>query len=111
MLKKGLHIVFSVVMTLLVVFGNISKEYLHSFTGHEDTVHLHDDDGELHFENEHHHCDFLAFTLPHYISDANSPVINTSVITVSYYFPQYTEQVILRSVPHLFLRGPPLLSA
>lgn len=107
MLKKILHIAFSAVMALLLVFGDVSKEYLHLFTGHTDTVHQHDDEDGLHFENEHHHCSFLAFTLPHYIKDANEvklPQKNQDFLIV------HSERVIhltARSVPALYLRGPP----
>ena len=43
---------------MLLLFGTASKEFIHLFTCHEDTVHV--DHGEgLSFESEHHHCDFL----------------------------------------------------
>jgi len=93
-------------MSLLLVFGGVSKEYLHLFTGHTDTVCEHDEDG-LHFEPEHHHCDFLSFTLPPFAQDA---VVYEFPLLKVYSFTDYTEtvaQVAARNVPVSHLRGPP----
>lgn len=66
------HIVLSVWLSLLLIFGGTAKEFLHLFTGHEDTVHaLHVEDGALSFENEHHHCTFLSFALPEFYHDTS----------------------------------------
>lgn len=98
-------------MALLLVFGGVSKEYLHMFTGHTDTVHTHDDSDGLFFEKEHHHCDFLAFTLPPYANDAQSFFIAQRV----YDYPQHTAvgvtHLIPRSLPASSMRGPPVYTA
>lgn len=96
-------------MALLLVFGGVSKEYLHLFADHEDTVDCNHDREGLHFENEHHHCDFLSFTLPPYVHDAAVYVLpqpkedfllNTNT-TVAHLIP--------RNLPVSRLRGPPVL--
>ncbi|MCB0697235.1 MAG: hypothetical protein KDC07_07710 [Chitinophagaceae bacterium] len=111
MLKRIVHIVFSVVMALLLVFGGVSKEYLHMFTGHTDTIdHNYGNDG-LHLESEHHHCTFLSFTLPPYVDDAaiyelpqpKEVFLHNITVTVSHLIP--------RAVPVSRLRGPPAIFA
>lgn len=55
-------------MIVLLLFGNVSREWLHQFSGHTDTIHKHDDGhGEgLSFDSKHHHCKFLEIQLPVY---------------------------------------------
>lgn len=94
-------------MALLLVFGETSKEYLHSFTGHKDTVHEHDGDGELHIENEHHHCDFLAFTLPHYVKQAAVSIQYNRKPYAVIVHKEAVAHLVPRAVPASRLRGPP----
>lgn len=54
-------------LVLMVVFGNLSREWVHSFAGHEDTIHHYHGEG-LYFEGEHHHCDFLEIPLPVFVT-------------------------------------------
>lgn len=107
MLKKILHIAFSAVMALLLVFGDVSKEYLHLFTGHTDTVHQHDDEDGLHFENEHHHCSFLAFTLPHFVKQTDVLVQYHRKPVVMIVNKEAVVHLVPRAVPASRLRGPP----
>ena len=94
-------------MALLLVFGGVSKEYLHLFADHEDTVDcFHDSEGP-HFENEHHHCDFLSFTLPPYVHDAAVYELPTQ----TEYFQLNTCTAVAHLIPRTVLashqRGPP----
>ncbi len=94
-------------MALLLAFGGVSKEYLHLFADHEDTESCNHHREGIYFENEHHHCDFLSYTLPYYVNDA--AVYNLQVYTQ--YFPDYHKthvaHLIPRDVPAARLRGPP----
>jgi hypothetical protein len=106
-IKRIAHIVFSVAMTLLLVFGGVSKEYLHLFTGHTDTTHCNHDREGLYFESEHHHCDFLSFTLPPFVHDA---VVYKIPEPRPFYLLHTTEvaaHLIPRDAPVSRLRGPP----
>lgn len=107
MLKRVIHIIFSVAMALLLVFGGVSKEYLHLYTGHTDTVHTHDDADGLVFENEHHHCDFLSFTLPFFVDDAKSYHFNEKQQYSILYKSEVITHLIPLSLPVSRLRGPP----
>ena len=57
-----LHSFLAVFTAALLLFGTVPKDFMHSWTGHTDTVHSYED-GEhatgFVFENEHHHCRFL----------------------------------------------------
>ncbi|HEY9176535.1 MAG TPA: hypothetical protein VIN07_02545 [Flavipsychrobacter sp.] len=107
MLKRITHIVFSVFMSFLLLFGGVSKEYLHLFADHTDTESCNHHREGLYFESEHHHCDFLSYTLPYYVHDAavyTLPVtievfLVSNATTVTHLFP--------RDVPVSRLRGPP----
>jgi hypothetical protein len=105
--KRVAHIVLSCWLALLLIFGGTAKEFFHLFTSHEDTVHHVCDDGELSFENEHHHCSFLSFSLTDFIkhelhlprgfTKAVFPVYNSSLYTLSF----------KHIAPTTHLRGPP----
>ena len=68
-------------MMLLLVFGNTTREWLHQFSGHEDTVHVHDDfeKGTV-IEGQHHHCKFLDIPLPVYSSPTSSSITTVSFL-------------------------------
>lgn len=73
-------------MFLLLLFSNASREWLHEFAAHTDTVHTHSDDLRkgIVFENEHHHCQFLDIPLPSYLQPG--------IITAILYSPQHTQE-------------------
>ena len=51
-------------LALVVFFGTTSKEFIHSFAGHEDTESCnHTHKAHPSFESKHHHCSFLSDTL------------------------------------------------
>lgn len=109
MLKRSLHIIVSVAIALLLLLNGTAHEFLHSFTGHEDTVDcVHDDHKPTHaaFEKEHHHCDFL---------NLQSPVFLTSTLHFDFYTPLghndffvlQTQKGLSPRAEHTALRGPP----
>ncbi len=57
-------ITLSGLLALLLVFGTTSKEYIHGFTGHQDTTSCHHSHplGPV-WDPPHHHCEFLSFVL------------------------------------------------
>jgi len=92
------------------MFGGTAKEYVHLFTDHEDTVHAHHNgDGELSFENEHHHCTFLNFALPDFINDFSSPIF----VSFAKHFQEHVSFIAIRvteqEIFQIRLRGPPAL--
>lgn len=110
-IKRIVHIVFSVAMALLLVFGGVSKEYLHLFTGHTDTTHCNHERDGLYFENEHHHCDFLSFTLPPFVHDAAVYIIPAQRAEYIVHTAEAVTHLVPRTVASAFLRGPPVLAA
>ncbi len=110
MLKRVLNIVVSVAIALLLLLNGTAHEFLHSFTGHEDTIDcVHAADHKAHyaaFEKEHHHCSFL---------DLQTPVFITSSLSFHFYVPyQHNDFFVLQTqkglspeARHTALRGPP----
>lgn len=107
----------TVLMAVLLLFGSTSKELVHSFAHHTDTIHHshgghdadHDDDG-THLEKQHHHCAFLSFEL--------TPFEHEPFVFV---FPFFRERITDqeasavahlcdRSVPLRLMRGPPVFA-
>jgi hypothetical protein len=105
LIKRITHTLLSGLLAVLLVFGTTAKEYIHLFTHHQDTVHTHHDG--LSFENEHHHCTFLSFTLSPFVSDVLT--FNVSFHAVEFSEQQGTEQehVAFKTVSVRSLRGPP----
>ena len=110
MLKRILNIVVSVAIAMLLLLNGTAHEFLHSFTGHRDTVDcVHDDHtpGHAAIEKEHHHCNFL---------DLQSPVFLTSSLSFHFYTPQQhndffvlqTQKKLSPEAEHTALRGPPV---
>lgn len=95
-------------MTLLLVFGGVSKEYLHLFADHVDTEHCrHDTTEGLHIEPEHHHCDFLTFTLTPFVHDAFVYHIKAPIVYPLIHASETVTHLTPRDVPSSPLRGPP----
>lgn len=95
-------------MSLLLVFGSTSKEYLHLFADHQDTVHVHSDHDGLSFESEHHHCTFLSFTLTPFAHDAVTYRIQEAKESFLLHQSVAVVHLVPRSVPSSRLRGPPV---
>lgn len=108
MVKRFLHTGLSALLALLLVFGSTSKEYLHLFTGHEDTVDCtHEGNHGLSFEKQHHHCEFLSFTLPPFLNDAAEYTFSYHKVYPRIYHTRLADNVVLRPVSSFYLRGPP----
>lgn len=112
MLKRALHIVVTLTLVLLLMLNGISHEFVHAFSGHEDTVDcVHSDRSGQHasFEKVHHHCDFL---------NLQAPVFLPSFITYHLFTPVehscfYVRQIYASLSPvsrYTALRGPPSLA-
>ncbi len=105
--NRFIHSIFSACLAFLVLFGGTAKEFIHEFTGHTDTVHHQCDDGELSFENQHHHCDFLGDSLPPFYADATFPFIE--FISETYFSQTFPHISFITSKERIYtsLRGPP----
>lgn len=82
-------------------------DFVHLFADHHDTVHCYHE-GELVIEPQHHHCDFLSFTLPAFLNDHSSVSI---FFTPQRFARQKADAVIhlaSRTVHASLLRGPPV---
>jgi hypothetical protein len=109
MLKRTIHIAVTLTLVLLLMMNGISHEFIHSFSGHQDTVDcVHNGHSGSHasFEQVHHHCDFL---------NLQSPVFLTSSLHF-YFFTnlQHNDYFVLGDQPffsadirYTALRGPP----
>lgn len=62
----------ALLLAALLLFGGTTKDVLHAWTGHRDTVHEHRSDGSLAFESKHHHCDFLSFFLTPFVAEGST---------------------------------------
>lgn len=101
------HIVLSLWLSVLLMFGSTAKEFIHQFSGHQDTIHHHAEGDGLVIENEHHHCSFLSDSLPAFLNHSGDiPVYYTKqehgFRHYALYRAFFTEQSILPS-----FRGPP----
>jgi hypothetical protein len=73
-LRKFLHIICSLWLSSLLLFGGTPKELLHTLAAHRDTVHRHGR-YEIVIETMHHHCSFLGCQLMPFSTPLATPVI------------------------------------
>jgi hypothetical protein len=109
MLKRILNIFIAASLVLLMMLSGVAHEFVHSFIGHQDTIdHVQDGKhpGAMSFEKEHHHCDFLQFPSPVFLSSSFYLQVHPTL--------KHTEKVLLADLPvfsrpglHTALRGPP----
>jgi hypothetical protein len=110
LLKRVAHIILSCWLAVILLFGSTSKEFVHLFSGHEDTVHCNNAKDGLVFESQHHHCTFLSFCLTAFLNDAPA-----SFVPITYFagyskpYIVYTLDVINVSRAITTLRGPPVV--
>jgi hypothetical protein len=62
MIGRTLHILCSLWLVALLLFGSTPAEVIHAFAHHKDTIHCHDSKGPI-IDSRHHHCQFLGFHL------------------------------------------------
>jgi hypothetical protein len=61
-LSRIFHIICSLWLATLLLFGTTPAEAIHALAHHEDTVHQRDVNGPI-IDVQHHHCKFLGFEL------------------------------------------------
>lgn len=111
LVKRIIHIVVSVWLSFLLLFGSTTMSFLHSFTGHEDTVDSRGKHDGLAIEKKHHHCAFLGFVLAPFANDSQLPVIQfQTLIHFSAYHAIYNAVKLQAHHEQLSLRGPPAIA-
>jgi hypothetical protein len=109
MLKRFINIAVSMTLVLLLMLNGVSHEFVHSFTGHEDTVDcIHQDQSGQHtsFEKAHHHCNFLELQAPVFLTSSISYYLYTPVQHSSSYVEGEFSS-LSSEFGHTALRGPP----
>ncbi|MBS1782265.1 MAG: hypothetical protein JSS78_04305 [Bacteroidetes bacterium] len=97
-------------MALTLLFGSTSKEFVHQFVGHQDTVHHVHGSGELSFESQHHHCTFVSFVLAPFVEHSLTfSFLQASNLFVLVAYPLCTF-IVVQAFSEAFLRGPPFQS-
>jgi len=110
LLQRIAHIILSVWLSIILLFGSTSKEFVHLFSGHEDTVHCTNVKDGLVIESLHHHCTFLSFCLTAFLNDAPGSFIPAKHCTAySKPYIAYTPDIINISRAITTLRGPPVV--
>lgn len=76
MLRRLFHILCSLWLAMLLVFGGTPMEAIHELASHHDTEHRHDRDthGPV-IDKAHHHCSFLGFELMPFDAPAPLPLL------------------------------------
>ena len=115
--RRILSIFWGLFFSFLLSFNLGIKEYVHNFTGHQDTIdHIdvcseHNGDSSFHFEQEHHHCDWLTDQLPPFLGADFFIAPPPNLILV---FPEFVNSIGQEAEQtfalHYYLRGPPTLT-
>ena len=92
---------------MLLLFGGAPKEAIHLFADHKDTVHTVHKDGELSFESEHHHCDFLDYALPLFVATEPVAIQFQPKCVFPAAHTEYAEHICYKDVVAAISRGPP----
>ena len=105
MRNKIVHTVFSTALALLLMISSVAPEWIHQFSGHQDTQHT--NEVGLQFEGQHHHCAFLTFVPSVFIKVAAIYIPYISDYKTANY-QRYSSQAYNRILFHSsLLRGPP----
>jgi len=110
MFARVLHIVCSVWLAALLLFGTTPSSAIHRLARHHDTVHHHDGHGTV-AEPQHHHCAFLGFELMPF----DAPTLPAITITEPLprprsFFQSQDERAAQQSIALREGRGPPVFS-
>lgn len=62
------RLIACVLLVAILLFGGASKEWVHHFADHTDTIHTAHDDKGAYLEEQHHHCKFLEVQLSAYLA-------------------------------------------
>jgi len=85
--------------------------FVHSFTGHEDTVDTRSRHDCPAIESQHHHCAFLGFALAPFADNSELPVVFfASTAHFSIYHAHYNAIKLQTYQEQLLLRGPPAIA-
>jgi hypothetical protein len=96
-------------LALLLLAGGSAKEWIHACADHTDTVHGHRTDGQLAFDSQHHHCDFLSYCFPPFIPAAPAPpVFHYQPASYLVHGATLTEKKVQSDLFEYFGRGPPV---
>ena len=105
MRNKIVHSVFSAALALLLMISSVAPDWIHQFSGHQDTQHK--NEIGFQFENQHHHCAFLQFVPSVFIKVAAIYIPFVSAYIIANY-QIYSSQEPNRLLFHTgLLRGPP----
>lgn len=100
-------LVACVLLAAILLFGGASKEWLHHFADHTDTVHTGRQEKGAYLEKQHHHCKFLEVQLSAYLA----PVLLAFSCITTYLFirPLLSLPVFLYDNEHVLIpsRAPP----
>ena len=95
-------------LALLLLAGGGAKEWVHACADHTDTVHCHRSDGQLAFDSQHHHCDFLSYCFPPFLTaEATSPVFHNSPASYLVHVVAPVENGLAAAPVEHLGRGPP----
>ncbi len=105
MQNKIVHTLYSAALALLLMISSVAPEWIHQFSGHQDTQHT--NEIGFQFENQHHHCAFLTFVPSVFIKVAAIYIPFVSDHLIANY-QIYSSQAYNRILSHSsLLRGPP----
>lgn len=113
MIKKAGHIITYVFLAAILLLNTTPRGFVHDLLcDHKDTIDKvdHHSKGSLHFEAEHHHCDFVQVALS--VFDFNYTVFSLRALPEAH--PIFGEAVIaflFATHTHTALRGPPAVMA
>jgi hypothetical protein len=110
LIRRVLHIVFSLWLVSLLLFGVTPKEAMHACAHHQDTVHRHDVQGPV-LETAHHHCSFLSFQLMPFAPPFSLPALRPMLLPEHGSFvPDQDERAAQQAIALREGRGPPALA-
>src|SRR5690606_12962700 len=98
-------------LVVIIFAGTVSKEWLHTFANHEDTIETHclsSHENETYLDNEHHHCDFLSYTLTSFTPSFFETIVCLPQVVFIDHQDKTTQFYFYNRQHHNFLRGPPL---
>jgi hypothetical protein len=106
-LRRLLHIICSLWLATLLLFGTTPAEAVHAFVHHKDTIHQQDTNGPI-IDAQHHHCQFLGFQLMPFDGPPTFHVAKPSVAQEYVSFLQLQdERAMQQAVALREGRGPP----
>jgi hypothetical protein len=107
MLVRLLHILCSLWLAALLLFGSTPAAAIHTLARHHDTVHRHDIPGPV-AETQHHHCAFLGFELMAFDAPAPLPVsFEPRLQAAQHFLPAPDERASQQAIAMRDGRGPP----